>query len=135
MSKVLYATLLAGFGAQLVKLLLLIIKNHQLTTHDLFLTGGMPSSHSAFVVSLATSTYLNDGLSTTFAIALVFAFVVLRDAYGVRRSVGEEGKQIEKLLKLNRVKSKFHYVMGHTPKQVLAGSVFGFVVSILFFLF
>ena len=135
MNKIIMAIILAGFGAQLVKLIIYWFKHKSLTFHDIFVTGGMPSSHSAFVVSLATIIYLVEGTSSSFAIALVFAMVVLRDAYGVRRSVGKEGKQIEKLLKLHKVSSKEHYAMGHSPKQVLVGSLIGFLVSICVYYF
>jgi acid phosphatase family membrane protein YuiD len=130
MNKIIITIVLAGFGAQLVKLIIYWFKHKTLSFHDIFVTGGMPSSHSAFVVSLVTIIYLVEGSSSSFAIALVLAMVVLRDAYGVRRSVGKEGKQIEKLLKLHKVKSKEHYAMGHSPKQVLIGSLIGFLISI-----
>lgn len=130
MNKILLAVILAGFGTQLVKLIIYWFKHKSLSFHDIFVTGGMPSSHSAFVVSLATIIYLVEGLTTTFAISLVFAMVVLRDAYGVRRSVGREGQAIEKLLKLHKIRSKFHYAMGHTPMQVVVGAILGFIISI-----
>jgi len=131
MNKIIIAILLAGFGAQLIKLVNYWFKHKTLSIHDLVVTGGMPSSHSAFVVALVTIIYLVEGASTAFAIALVFAFVVIRDAFGVRRSVGNEGKAIVKLLKLHKIKSKFHYAMGHTPLQVFVGSIIGFVVAVL----
>ena len=96
-------------------------------------TGGMPSSHSSFVVALATIVYLEEGLSTAFVISLVLALIVLRDAFGVRRTVGMEGKQIEKLLKLHKLKSKFHYSLGHTPLEVAVGALIGLGVSLLVF--
>ena len=130
MNKILLAVLLAGFGTQLMKLIIFWFKHKSLSWHDIFVTGGMPSSHSAFVVSLATIIYLVEGTSTAFAISLVFAFVVLRDAFGVRRSVGMEGKAIEKLFKLNHLRSKVHYSMGHTPLQVVVGGFLGLVVSV-----
>ena len=130
MNKILLAVLLAGFGTQLVKLIIYWFKHKSLSWHDIFVTGGMPSSHSAFVVSLATIIYLIEGTSTAFAISLVFAFVIMRDAYGVRRSVGMEGKAIEKLFKINHLKSKFHYSMGHTPLQVLVGAIVGLVIAV-----
>ena len=130
MNKILTAVILAGFGVQLVKLILLWFKHKSLTLHDIFVTGGMPSSHSAFVVSMVTIIYLMEGVSSTFVISLVLAMIVIRDAYGVRRSVGNEGKEIERLLRLHKVSSKFHYAMGHTPKQVAVGSVLGFVIAL-----
>ena len=133
MNKIAVAVLLAGFGAQLVKILIYYFRHKTLTIHDLFVTGGMPSSHSAFVVSMVAIIYLVEGISTAFVISLVLAMIVLRDAYGVRRSVGNEGKNIEKLLKLHKVKSKFHYALGHTPAQVLVGSLIGLFVSLFVF--
>ena len=136
MNKIALAVLVGGFGAQLLKLLIFFFRHKSLSWHDLVVTGGMPSSHSAFVVSLATIIYFEEGTSTAFVISLVLAFIVLRDAFGVRRTVGMEGKQIEKLLKLHKLKSKFHYSMGHTPLQVAVGAVMGLISSIvIFFLF
>lgn len=129
MNKIILTLLLAGFGAQLVKLIGLWFRHKRLSWHDLVVTGGMPSSHSAFVVSLATIIYLVEGTSTGFAISLVFAFVVVRDAFGVRRSVGEEGHVIDEMLKKLKIKKKVHYSMGHTPLQVLVGSVIGVLVA------
>ena len=133
MNKIALAVLLAGFGAQLLKLIILYFRHKSLTWHDLVVTGGMPSSHSAFVVSLATIIYLVESISTAFVISLVLALVVLRDAFGVRRTVGMEGKQIEKLLKLHKLKSKFHYSIGHTPLEVVVGSSIGFGIALLVF--
>src|SRR3990167_6430640 len=133
MNKIALAVLAAGFGAQLLKLIILFFRHKTLSWHDLVVTGGMPSSHSAFVVALAASIYLQEGLSTSFVISLVLALIVLRDAFGVRRTVGMEGKQIEKLLKLHKLKSKFHYSMGHTPLEVVVGSSIGFGIALLVF--
>ena len=136
MNKIALAVLVGGFGAQLLKLIIFFFRHKSLSWHDLVVTGGMPSSHSAFVVSLASIIYLEEGLSTAFVISLVLALIVLRDAFGVRRTVGTEGKQIEKLLKLHKLKSKFHYSMGHTPLQVTVGAGIGLASSLLvFFLF
>lgn len=129
MNKIILAVLLAGFGAQLVKLVLYWFKHRTLSWHDLVVTGGMPSSHSAFVVSLATIIYLEEGTSTAFAVSLVLAFIVLRDAFGVRRSVGEEGLVINQILKKLKIKTKAHFSLGHTPLQVVVGAVFGLVVA------
>ena len=133
MNKIALAVLLAGFGAQLLKLIIFFFRHKTLSWHDLVVTGGMPSSHSAFVVALATIIYLLEGVSTAFVISLVLGLIVLRDAFGVRRTVGMEGKQIERLLKLHKLKSKFHYSMGHTPLEVAVGALIGFLVSLAVF--
>ena len=131
MNKILLAVILAGFGSQILKLLILFFRHKKLSWHDIFVTGGMPSSHAAFVVSLATIIYLTERASTLFVMSLVFAIIVIRDAFGVRRSVGMEGKAIQQLFKIHHIKSKFHYSMGHTPLQVLVGSVIGFGTAML----
>jgi len=133
MNKIALAVLLGGFGAQLLKLIIIFFRHKSLSWHDLVVTGGMPSSHSAFVVSLASIIYLEEGVSTAFVISLVLALIVLRDAFGVRRTVGLEGKQIERLLRLHKLKSKFHYSMGHTPLEVAVGAAIGLLSAIAVF--
>ncbi len=130
MNKILLAVILAGFGAQLLKLILYWFKHKSLSWHDLVVTGGMPSSHSAFVTALATSVYLQEGASSAFAISLVLALIILRDAFGVRRAVGEEGKALQKLFKVNHMRSKVYYSLGHTPLQVIGGAVLGLAIAI-----
>jgi uncharacterized protein len=135
MNKIILALLFAGFGAQAIKLIVLWFRHKSLCWRDIFVTGGMPSSHSAFVVSLATIIYLQEGITTAFAVSLVLAFIVVRDAYGVRRTVGEEGIVLHDIMKKVKLKKKTHFAMGHTPKQVLVGSLIGFVVSVLVYYF
>jgi len=129
MNKIILTILFAGFGAQLLKIILLWFKHKKLSWHDLIVTGGMPSSHAAFVVSLATSIYLEEGTSTAFAISLVLAFIVLRDAFGVRRTVGEEGLLLHKIMRKIKLKTDAHFSLGHTPLQVIVGAVLGWVVA------
>lgn len=130
MNTIILTILLAGFGAQLLKIILFWFRHKRLSWHDLIVTGGMPSSHAAFVVSLATIIYLEEGTSTAFAISLVLAFIVLRDAFGVRRTVGEEGLVINQILKKLKIKPEAHFSLGHTPWQVVVGAVMGLVVAV-----
>jgi acid phosphatase family membrane protein YuiD len=129
MNKIILAVILAGFGTQFLKLVVIWFKHKRLEWHDLVVTGGMPSSHSAFVVSLGTIIFLEEGVSTAFAVSLVLALIVIRDAFGVRRTVGNEAKEIEKLLRLHKIRSRFHYAIGHTPTQVLVGGLIGFLIA------
>ena len=134
MNKIIVAVVLAGFGAQLLKLIMLWFRHKSLSWHDLVVTGGMPSSHTAFVVSLATIIYLEEGVSTAFAVSLVLALIVIRDAFGVRRTVGEEGQVISNILTKLKMKTTNHFSVGHTPGQVLVGALVGFLVSVLIYL-
>jgi acid phosphatase family membrane protein YuiD len=132
-NKVLWSIVIAGVLAQLTKILIFKFKHKQkFHINDLIVTGSMPSSHSALVTALAISIYLTEGLTTTFLLAAAFAVVVIRDAFGVRRTAGEEGKLIDKIIKSSKLKiKKFHYSLGHTPKEVTAGIVIGIAASIL----
>lgn len=131
MNKILIAALLAGIFAQVIKIIITAIKHKNISIHDLFVTGGMPSSHSAFMVALTTILFLKESFSSSFTISLILSIIILGDAYGVRRAVGDEGKAIEKLFCIHKLKSRFHYVLGHTPFQVLIGSLIGFVIALL----
>ncbi|MBU1111450.1 MAG: divergent PAP2 family protein [archaeon] len=131
MSKVLVAVILAGVAAQFAKLVALLFKHKHLKWNDIVVTGGMPSSHSAFVISLLTIIFLTEGVSTAFVISLVLAAVVIRDAFGVRRTAGEEGMVINQIMTKLKMKKETHFSMGHTPAQVVVGAMIGFAIAIL----
>lgn len=130
MNKIILALLLGGLGAQLIKLLVILVRHKHLHWKDLIVTGGMPSSHSAFVVSLATIIGLIEGFSTSFAVSLVLACIVIRDAFGVRRTVGEEGMVINQMMRKLKMPQKTHFSLGHTPLQVLVGSLIGVAAAV-----
>lgn len=103
-----------------------------------FLTsyGGMPSSHAAFVASVATLVGLEAGfLSPLFALTVVFAFTVLRDAVGLRQEISHQAAIIKYLLDSSpaETKKKFplHLRVGHTFTEVIIGSLFGIAVALL----
>ncbi len=102
-------------------------------------TGGMPSSHSALVTSLCTTIAFRHGLnSDLFIFSLCFFLVVIRDAFGVRRSSGLQARKINDLGKeLTEKKVIESYkamkeVDGHTPMEVLCGCLLGFFVGLSF---
>ncbi|MBT3298009.1 divergent PAP2 family protein [archaeon] len=130
MNKVILSLLLAGIGTQLIKIICIWVKTKQFSWKDFLVTGGMPSSHSAFVISLATILFLQEGFSSTFAVSLVLAVIVIRDAFGVRRTAGEEGMVLINIMKKLKMKQETHFSLGHTPLQVFVGSLIGFLVSI-----
>lgn len=138
MYSILILPLISIFIAQLIKPL--IKANRQKFSFKNFMAySGMPSGHSAMVISLATITGLKIGFdSALFAISAVFALLVIRDALGLRRYLGEHGKILNILVKdLSNDKvldEKYPLLLekiGHTPAQVLAGSAIGFTVSLI----
>ncbi len=123
--------LIAGIGAQLLKFMFYSIRFRTLHPLDLVTTGGMPSSHAALMTGLSTSILLNEGTTTAFFVSLAVLFIVLVDAVGVRRTAGEEGLLLHKLIKKANVHVKEpHISLGHTPSQVFFGVLFGIVVAI-----
>ncbi len=102
-------------------------------------TGGMPSSHSALVTSLCVTIGLRHGIhSDLFVFSLCFFLVVIRDAFGVRRSSGLQAKKLNEIgneLKDNKVIENYKAIKevdGHTPMEVLCGCLLGFFVGLSF---
>ncbi len=106
---------------------------------NLIAYSGMPSSHAAVTISLATIIGLRLGFdSASFAIASLVAFLSLRDAAGIRQYIGRQGKVINELVEdlddgdyLDDRYPQLIERVGHTPKQLLVGAVIGFVVALL----
>lgn len=136
-SPYLIAVFVAWFGAHVVKYIVGYIKNER---HDfaaqLFMSGGMPSSHSTTVVALATVIGLRDGFSSgLFSLAALFALIVMYDAVKVRRSSGEQGIAIQKLIKEQKSSVKLpRAAQGHTPLEVVIGASFGVLIGLVVFL-
>lgn len=121
--------------AQSLKVLRLAIKRRRLNLKWLLDTGGMPSSHSAGVASVATVTGLYYGFgSILFLMALSFAVVTMFDAAGVRRLVGKQAivlnKMTDDLYEHGQIGEKrLKELLGHTPIEVFAGAFLGIFIS------
>jgi len=135
--QVLTAAFAAGVLAQLLKLLTHYIRYKKMNFRPMVSSGGMPSSHSSLVVSLATGVGLVDGFdSTTFAIACIFAFIVMYDASGVRQAAGKQARVLNKIVdelnKTSRVsEERLKELLGHTPLEVIAGAALGIIVAFI----
>ncbi|MCY7408342.1 MAG: divergent PAP2 family protein [Alkalinema sp. CAN_BIN05] len=133
---VLIVSLLSCVLAQLSKVVVELIYHGKLNFRVIFESGGMPSSHSALVTALATDIGLRKGLeSGEFAIATVFAIIVMYDAAGVRQAAGKQAKilnqMIDELFTGDHHLTEIHLkeLLGHTPFQVLIGSIMGIVIA------
>ena len=97
--------------------------------------GGMPSSHSAVVTSLATLIGRNEGFDTPiFALSLIFACIVMYDAAGIRRAAGKQAQLLNKIINTPglsglQVLEKLVEVLGHTPIQVFVGALIGIIAG------
>ena len=124
--------------AQLIKMITDVVVTGTIDWELMLSSGGMPSSHSAFVCALATSVGFNEGFgSAVFAIAFVLAVVVMYDAAGVRRAAGSHAAVLNKLLEnLNiNLDKNLKELLGHTPIQVGAGALLGIFVAVILRLF
>lgn len=137
-NKVLISCMVAWFIAQTLKILLSLYKDKKLDLTRFVGAGGMPSSHTAFVMSLATSVgKINGWDSPSFAISIVLAFIVMYDAAGVRRAAGKQAKILNIIINdLAQHKplgeEKLKELLGHTPVEVLAGALLGIIIANIF---
>lgn len=134
---VLIMGLLSWILAQLIKFGLSIIIEKKVDLTLLTKSGGMPSAHSALVTSTTLGVGMQKGFdSPEFAITAVFALIVMYDAAGVRQAVGVQAQIMNELLYDIYRGSRFtpiriKEILGHTPVEVLAGSILGLIVSLL----
>ena len=125
------------FGIQLFKFIYDLVKSKKFNFKRLMQAGGMPSSHSGVVVSLTTMIGKNVGInSPLFAVALIFSFIVMYDAAGVRRAAGKQAKLLNKIVETPgltslQVSERLVEVLGHTPVQVIVGAAIGVIVGLL----
>jgi acid phosphatase family membrane protein YuiD len=133
----LIAPLFSWAIAQLLKTFVALLQKKQFEFRYLVSSGGMPSSHSALVTSLATAVAFSDGLgSVTFGISVILAFVVMHDAAGVRHSVGQQAAILNRILKeigerhpVKVLGRDFKVLVGHTPFQVVIGGLLGIGIA------
>ena len=135
--KFLLAPLVAWAIAQAAKVILTSMRQRRLNLRVLAETGGMPSSHAAIVMGMTTAVGKYAGLSSAaFAIALIFSFVVMYDAAGLRRAAGRQAailnRLVEDLVHMRGMQEqRLRELLGHTPIEVLAGALLGIVVGLI----
>lgn len=136
-NKYLYIPLLVWFCIQTFKVVYELVKTKKFNFKRIVGAGGMPSSHSAVVTTLATMIGKSEGFDTPiFALSLIFALVVMYDAAGVRRAAGKQASLLNKIVETPgltsvQVQEKLVEVLGHTPLQVFVGAIIGIVVGLL----
>lgn len=137
-NKVLMITLMVWAITQGIKVLLGVIREKRFNFKWFIGTGGMPSSHAAGAAALATTCGLAAGFgSVTFALAAVFALVTMFDAQGVRRAAGQQAAILNQVMDDMYWKGKLEAgrlieLVGHSPLQVIIGSLLGVVLAFLF---
>jgi len=141
-NQVLWAAFLGWLVAGIGKVIYILIKEKRLRVRLLFSTGGMPSTHTAFVAALAMGVGLVEGFSTgEFALAVAFSIIVMVDAAGVRHAAGEHAKQLNQITELLEAvlergepldQKKLKELLGHTKFEVIIGALIGVAIAALF---
>lgn len=136
------AAALAWLLAQVLKMLLFTISTRRVDFSRLVDTGGMPSSHSAFVAGLCTCVGATEGWhSVMFAVTVCFSLIILYDATNLRRSAGYHASVLNeivpKLLRGEVLKEVVTYrqlreLLGHNPAEVLVGGILGILMAVWF---
>lgn len=139
-NRILLTGLVAWACSQVTKLIIHLIINKKLVWERLMGDGGMPSSHSATVTSVAVATGLYSGWdSPVFAVALIMALVVMHDAMGVRQETGKQAKVLNSMMEIFESlgrgdltpEESLKEFVGHTRRQVFVGAAFGAAISLL----
>ena len=136
-NKYIYVPVLLWFFIQLYKVIYDLITTKKFNFKRIMGAGGMPSSHSAVVVGIATLIGKYEGVDTPiFALALIVAFVVMYDACGVRRAAGKQAELLNKLVETPgltgvQVSERLVEVLGHTPVQVFVGAIIGLAAGLI----
>ena len=142
---VLMSAVVAWFSAQVIKVIVDLFQKEETSLVKIFFsTGGMPSSHSAVVCALFTSSVILYGWGSSFtAITLVMALIVMVDASGVRYETGKQAQILNKMIKElfdhentpTEFNTKLKELVGHTPVQVFVGAFFGVICAIILAIF
>ncbi len=138
-----WAAITANLVAQLLKPLVYYHNTKEWVPHLAVESGGFPSSHTATVVSLALAVGIQERFSSTvFAVAAMFALVVIYDAANVRYYAGQNIRITQQLIRdiqilteaklddpiyMTRVKE----VLGHKWMEVIAGVGIGLLIAAL----
>ncbi len=131
--------ILSWLVAQILKVFVSLFNEKKLNLSKVFSSGGMPSSHTAFVMTLTVSIGQTQGYDTPlFAAVAVLSFIVMYDAANVRLEAGKQAAILNKLIEtledptLNAEK-KLKELLGHTKLQVGAGAILGIIIALLFY--
>jgi len=136
-NKVLVTSACSWVVAQLLKVVVTLVREKRLDLHCLLASGGMPSSHSALVGALVTSVAMLQGLnSVAFGIAAVLALIVMYDSAGVRQSVGQQSIVLIRIVQefrfrrpIAELERDLREFLGHTPFQVIVGALIGILIA------
>jgi hypothetical protein len=138
-NQVLLTAIIANFTAQAMKVITALYTERSFQPRRLFETGGMPSSHTAGIVTLAGGLGITNGWeSGEFAIGFTLAAFIIYDAAKVRRAAGRHAEvlnmllnDLEHLLDRETRPQALKTLLGHTFPQVIAGAFIGIIAIVI----
>ncbi|MDO4547424.1 MAG: divergent PAP2 family protein [Clostridia bacterium] len=137
-NRIFWVAVASWFAAQGLKVVFGFIVERRWDLSRFFGLGGMPSSHSSVVCSVATAVGIQYSFaSALFAVSFVFACVVMTDAAGVRRAAGKQAAVLNKIVQdmiangRGLTTETLKELLGHTPFEVVVGALLGILLAIL----
>lgn len=136
-NKVLIAVVVAWLLAQILKIPTEYLRSRRWLWTMFLAAGGMPSSHTALMVSGTLAVGLYHGFDNpVFGVAVAITMIIAHDAAGVRRQAGIHAERInvlfEELLHGHIWnEDELKEVIGHTPLEVIGGIILGLLVAII----
>lgn len=134
MTRSFLAIFFSFFVSHLLKVFVDWYEQKKFSLKSFYRTGGMPSAHTATVVAIVMSVFFVEGVSMLFIAVLFFSLIIVRDALGVRFSVGQQAQTLNKLLKVSGVEESVKVILGHTLSQVVVGALIGTIVTFVVFI-
>lgn len=139
-NKCLIIPLITWLLVQIFKVIRELLRDKKVNIKRIWGAGGMPSAHTASVVSFSTAVGITEGFgSSIFAFSVVFSFIVMYDAAGVRRAAGKQARVLNQIIESEgkniNIQEKLVEFLGHTPIEVFCGAITGISLgTILMFL-
>ena len=135
-NKIFLSAGLAWLIAQVLKIIFYASKHRRINFKLLLGSGGMPSSHSSTVMALCTAVGKVEGWDTSiFIVSLIFSIIIMTDAVGVRRAVGQQAQilniMVDELYEKGTISERrLKELLGHTPVEVFVGAGIGILVAL-----
>ncbi|MDR0993329.1 MAG: divergent PAP2 family protein [Verrucomicrobiota bacterium] len=133
----LIAALVAWLTAQLIKLMVYVLRERKFDYGFMLRLGGMPSSHTASAAACAVSVGMRTGFdSAIFTVAVGMLALIMIDAQSVRYAAGQQARLLNQMAEEFYRNHKFSpeklvEFLGHTRLEVLAGAMLGLVVALV----
>lgn len=136
-NQTLWVSILSWFVAQFIKVISVLLTEKRFDFSRFIGSGGMPSSHSSFVTALSVMIGFEYGFdSPLFAVCIVFSFIVMYDASGVRRAAGKQASILNQIVEhwdegVEIQGERLKELIGHTPFEVIAGAALGIIIAVI----